>query len=133
MKIAAACALLAITLTSTVGCASKDWIDRTLVTENVTGSWTGMVGGRSNFRLDLKHEGPKLTGTCQRLGSGAPEALEGSVAGDVFTLRSAHGELTVSGDEMTGQIAGWTLGGAQPRQISMRRDGASPPSSSPPR
>ncbi len=136
MKIAAS-ALLAMALMSTVGCASKDWIDRTLVTENVTGSWTGTVGGRSSFRLDLKHEGPKVTGACQWLGGGAPEAIEGSVAGDVFTFRSARGsvsgELTVSGDEMTGQISGWTFGGAQTRQISMRRNSASPPPSSPPR
>jgi len=45
MRIAAACALLAVASASTVGCAQKDWIDRTLVTENVSGSWYGAMGG----------------------------------------------------------------------------------------
>ena len=26
-------------------CAQKDWIDRTLVTEDVTGSWYGRISG----------------------------------------------------------------------------------------
>src|SRR5215510_12094874 len=47
------------------GCAQKDWIDRTLVTENVTGAWTGSFGEGNSYRelrLDLRQEGTKVTG-----------------------------------------------------------------------
>jgi len=127
-------ALLVLAIASTIGCAQKDWIDRTLLTEDVTGTWTGSAGGRAVVRLELKHQGPKVTGTVGWLG-GTSESIEGSLAGDVFTFKSARGTvsgiLTVSGDEMTGQMSGWPLGGNQTRQVSMRRDGTSPPSSSP--
>jgi hypothetical protein len=33
--------LLATLLTMTAGCEQKDWIDRTLITVDVTGTWTG--------------------------------------------------------------------------------------------
>ena len=32
---------LALLLTTSLGCAEKDWIDRTLVTADVTGTWQG--------------------------------------------------------------------------------------------
>jgi len=35
---------LILAIASTIGCAQKDWIDRTLVTENATGAWTGSWG-----------------------------------------------------------------------------------------
>jgi hypothetical protein len=35
---------LATFLTMSVGCAQKDWIDRTLVTVDVTGTWYGALG-----------------------------------------------------------------------------------------
>ena len=57
MKIAAVCALLTLALTSTPGCAQKDWIDRTLVTENVTGAWAGFMGAMDDLRFDFKQEG----------------------------------------------------------------------------
>src|SRR5215470_14814479 len=55
VKITAACALLVIALAVTAGCAQKDWIDRTLVTENVTGSWCGAMGGgrMAQGRVDI--------------------------------------------------------------------------------
>jgi len=35
--------LLAISLAICLGCAKQDWIDRTLVTGDVSGVWTGSV------------------------------------------------------------------------------------------
>jgi hypothetical protein len=37
--------LIAATLAVGSGCARKDWIDRTLVTEDVTGTWYRSLGG----------------------------------------------------------------------------------------
>src|SRR5262245_27622954 len=101
-----------------MGCAQRDWIDRTLVTENVSGSWYGAMvgltaGGSEDIRLTFKQEGGKVTGefrTSGRLASWITSegALEGTVAGDLFkfndTRRTITGELTVSGDEMHGQL-----------------------------
>ena len=33
--------LLVLAIARTIGCAQKDWIDRTLVTVDVTGVWEG--------------------------------------------------------------------------------------------
>jgi len=110
--------LLVLAIASTIGCAQKDWIDRTLVTENVSGSWYGTMvgptaGSREDIWLTLKQEGGKVTGefrTSGRLASWITSegALEGTVSGDVFkfvdTRRTLTGELTVSGDEMHGVI-----------------------------
>lgn len=57
---------LALLLTTSLGCAQKDWSDRTLVTEDATRIWTGAtVSQQSNFdvRLELWQEGPNITGT----------------------------------------------------------------------
>ena len=111
-------ALLVLAIASTIACARKDWIDRTLVTENVSGSWYGAMvgltaGGREDIRLTLKQEGGKVTGefrTSGRLASWITSegALEGTVSGDVFKFvdarRTLTGELTISGDEMHGVI-----------------------------
>jgi len=58
-----------------MGCAQKDWIDRTLVTENVTGAWTGSLGVGSCYRdvrLDLQQDGTKVTGVATMSLSGPP-------------------------------------------------------------
>jgi len=115
------------------GCAKQDWIDRTLVTVDVTGSWYGTIGGvgssmgtNSEMWLDLQQAGSKVTGSVrfkpdQAFGSSGP--IEGSVSGDVFQYRLLRGgtyiDLTVSGDEMTAQTSG--------RQVTLRRLQASPP------
>jgi len=121
--------LFAIALAVGAGCAKQDWIDRTLVTENVSGTWSGTVGGRAILRLDLQHTGPKVTGLLKWLTGAASGPVEGSVAGDVFTFKTARGtvsgELTINGDEMTGQIIGWPLGGQGTRMISLQRENVS--------
>jgi len=132
---------LALLLTASLGCVQKDWIDRTLVTENVTGEWTGSWGEGTSYRelrLDLRQEGTKVSGVATMLlggnyGGGNTSPLEGNVAGDVFTFKmlrgSASGELTVSGDDMSGQIL-WIYGN---RRMSLRRVDASSRTESPPR
>jgi len=57
------------------GCAQKDWIDRTLVTVDVTGVWSGSLRGAQaprDVQLELKQEGSKVTGTmvASRIHSG---------------------------------------------------------------
>ena len=84
------------------GCAAKkDWIEATLVTTDVTGTWRGRP---MNLGLVLQQQGPKVTGTMI-FGSGS-WPIEGTVEGDVFRFAGkfvqVRGEATVAGDEMTG-------------------------------
>jgi hypothetical protein len=138
--------LIATTLES--GCATKeDWIDRTLVTVDVTGTWTGTVGGGPpgistslpDLLFELERQGSRVTG-FMRLGENRhfgplfrlfPGPMDGTVTGDIFRFQlkdgNLNGELKVSGDEMLGQVS--LLGG---RPLVLRRgDSSSPPS--PPR
>ena len=135
--------MLGVALMLASGCAQKDWIDRTLVTENVAGAWTGSFGEgncRREVRLDLQQDGSKVTGLAIFLGpsdifsvSGVPFPIQGSVAGDVFTFKSsprgtASGEVTVSGDDMSGQIL-WGCGNSRMslhRVDSLSRTGSPP-------
>jgi hypothetical protein len=128
------------------GCAKTDWIDRTLVTVDVTGAWYGSAGqGNHSFTLllDLEQEGSKVKGSVRVKGSGAGriglaisesrEHVEGTVAGDLFTFREQNGplegELTVHGDEMTGRTS--MAQGTFP--LSLRRVQPSTSPGSPPR
>ncbi len=126
-------------------CARQDWIDRTLVTETVAGAWegimttaTGAPSATNQVRFDLEQEGPKVKGSFQgALYSIAPLGtllIEGSMAGDVFTFRDARGmltgELTVSGDEMTGK---GVVGNNRQVVIHLRRVDAVAPTGSPSR
>ena len=87
------------------GCTRPDWIERTLVTVDVSGTWygtgTGTVAGGTAavVWLDLQQEGGKATGsmTTQGFGGGALVSsgrIEGTLAGDVFTFRQMNGPLT---------------------------------------
>src|SRR5262245_3544803 len=117
--------LFAVALTLVSGCAKKDWIDRTLVTVDVTGTWVGSSnrpagGSTTSFeaRLELEQQGPKVKGKVFLIGSGVPAALtgapsgpiEGTVTGDVFSFSQTNGvivgEMTVDGDEMRGYVRG---------------------------
>jgi hypothetical protein len=124
--------LVAATLAIGSGCATPpDWIERTLVTVDVTGTWYGTspVKGQAGYPdlwLELQQEGPKAKGSTRALylGMGVLAGpIEGTITGDVFTFRQTNGpvtgELTVSGDEMTGEIL-------QPRRFPfvLRRVGA---------
>ena len=112
------------------GCTKQDWIDRTLVTVDVTGTWYGSPGGSTlahpgEFSLDLKQEGATVQGFLQsKTGSGTAGPIggpiSGTVAGDVFRFTDTRGvmagELTVHGDEMSGTVQ---VGGSRP--ITLRR------------
>ena len=107
------------------GCTTPpDWIERTLVTVDVTGHWygsspqsSGAGSSYAEFWLDLQQAGPKARGSMQGKGVGSGTGLagtgwvpiEGTIAGDVFSFRQtngpARGELTVRGDEMTGEVS----------------------------
>ncbi|HEY7254175.1 MAG TPA: hypothetical protein VIG37_27060 [Methylomirabilota bacterium] len=119
---------LAVVLACGLGCARADWIDRTLVTVDVTGRWES-----SGVLLDLEQQGPQVTGSLRRVSGitfcgntnnpGGP--VEGTVAGDLVTLRLTNTTLTalmtVDGDELRGDF---TAAGC-PRQIrTFRRVGA---------
>ena len=143
-KIIVAILLVAAMLAIGSGCAEKDWIDRTLVTVDVTGAWYGRppgtgYGQSGDFLLELKQEGSTVQGFLR---SGTSQGtsntgllsgpITGTVAGDVFRFRNARGtvegQLTVSGDEMTGTVS---LVGSRP--LSLRRVDPSSQPTSPPR
>jgi hypothetical protein len=128
-----------------LGCAKTDWIDRTLVTVDVTGAWTGSVVSpdgqpaiNSDVRLEMQQNGSKVIGSFigTVLGTNIRGSvpIEGSVAGDMFTFKDARGafsgELAVSGDEMRGQ---GTIGSGRPVTINLRRVDASLTPTSPTR
>jgi len=105
--------LIAAALAFGYGCASSDWIDRTLVTVDVTGTWYGTFpgSGSSDVLFELRQQGSTVKGYIRFSGrsSSASGPIAGTVAGDVFRFKnprgSVEGELTVSGDEMTGQAS----------------------------
>ena len=138
--------LLATVLTMSAGCAKTDWIDRTLVTVDVTGVWEGSVGGIGGtgssygvFQFELEQQGSTVKGLTRGYSRGVGcqgtdvGPIEGTVAGDVFRFRDSRGciegELTVSGDEMDGKAS--TFAGSRP--FSLRRVDPSSRPASPPR
>jgi hypothetical protein len=104
-----------VTLVVSLGCAKSDWIQQTLVTVDVTGTWEGSRGrGGSAYSggiviFTLQQNGPKVTGQL-RSPEGGSFPIEGTVNGDVFSFHSGpwKGELQVSGDEMRGSGTGTT-------------------------
>ena len=131
--------LIAAALTFGSGCAQKDWIDRTLVTVNVTGTWEGSMAEKGlNFKFELEQQGSVVKGFVRYRGAnplpggstGGP--IDGTITGDVFRFNDSRGtvegELTVSGDEMTGVVSYFGQ-----RQLSLQRVDPSPRPASPPR
>jgi hypothetical protein len=112
--------LLVAPLLLGLGCAKTPLVDRSVITEDVNGVWLGFMAGpdgqpmvNGQVRLELQQRASKVTGAVYAssswLGSGGRASLpiEGSLADDVFTFKDERsiliGELTVSGDEMTGR------------------------------
>jgi hypothetical protein len=134
--------LVAATLAVGSGCAKTDWIERTLVTVDVTGTWTGTplgppIGNPGPIFLDLKQEGATVEGFLQQKGTPSPPGpvggpISGTMAGDVFRFKSTRGiiagELTVNGEEMSGTVQ---VGGTRP--LTLRRVDPSSQPASPPR
>jgi|SRR5215831_3487202 len=81
----AALGVIAAAMVFASGCAQKDWIDRTLVTVDVTGVWEGTQdfgpggGGGRDIVIVLQQQGAKVTGEIRNsataLGAGAPQTL----------------------------------------------------------
>ena len=73
------------------GCARSDWIDRTLVTVDVTGTWEGSASnapGSNWFQFDLAQQGSQVKGTVRGTGlNRSAGEVNGTVTGDVFTFR----------------------------------------------
>jgi hypothetical protein len=127
--------LVAVTMMCASGCTTHpDWIDRTLVTVDVTGTWHGwatvsnQAGSNSEMWLVLKQEGPRATGSVRATAGHSAirpvnGPIEGTVAGDVLSFRQTDGSLTgemrVSEDSMTGQIVDAPPGG--PYTITLQR------------
>ena len=110
--------LLVLAIASTIGCAQKDWIDRTLVTVDVTGTWQGTHQGTGMVvEFELKQEGSTvkgfmrmIAGSSQNVAGVRDGPIVGTVAGDVFRFEQptgrAEGELrVVSEDEMEGRAS----------------------------
>jgi hypothetical protein len=131
--------LIAATLIFAAGCAKQDWIDRTLVTVDVTGVWTGGLSGvgtgSRELLLDLAQKGSTVKGSVQVSPAAGvmADVIDGTIAGDAFRFRDSRGRLegnlTVSGDEMAGQVSFQ----GRTSQISFRRVDSSSPPASPPR
>ena len=135
----AALGVIAAALVLTSGCAQKDWIDRTLVTVDVTGVWEGTQAGTSGaggiIVFVLQQQGPKVTGEIRNLYTWPmPKAestpIQGTVNGDTLSLHEVRGQtlrvvLQVNGDEMAGSMDRLSLS----FNVSLRRQ----PAASPPR
>jgi len=109
--------VIAVALVFQGGCRSSDWIERTLVTVDVTGVWEGSYSG-THFSQDvvlvLQQQGQRVIGEVSGLkvpgGSMFTGSIpiDGTVNGDMFSFKEAsglqrvRGELHVNGDEMTG-------------------------------
>jgi hypothetical protein len=118
--------LVAVSLILWSGCAKPDWIQQTLVTVDVTGSWFGSCSARTgsipNIQMKLTQSGSKVTG--QSLTSsptfGGMWGLEGTINGDVFRFQTQSGlggEFQVNEDEMSGLVSGT----AGPLNCQLRR------------
>lgn len=97
--------LVAAGLALALGCARPDWIEQTLVTADLTGTWESTDD--IFIVLTLEQRGQKVTGAVLK-----PKyltgAIDGSVAGDELRFHRKNatfeGRMTVSGDEMSGTL-----------------------------
>jgi hypothetical protein len=125
--------LMATTLVIGSGCAKRDWIDRTLVTVDVTGGWQGTFarhpgsGYSGDMEFVLEQRGAKVTGAIRFFSGAVPFGrsregvpIEGTVSGDTFSFQevggSTRGEFKVNGDEMIGWWARQTTQNASLRR-----------------
>ena len=101
--------LVAAALALVSGCAQSDWIERTLVTVDVTGICQSAEGGL--LQLELAQQGSRVRGSILMQGvqgvNSISGPIDGTLAGDVLSFRQAEGgfagQVTVSGEEMKGQ------------------------------
>src|SRR5215467_3182560 len=102
--------LVAALLAGGSGCAKPDWIQDTLVTVDVTGTWHSASGAFVELRLE--QQGSKVRGSVRQAIGSYSGPIEGTVSGDLFTFKGTGtatnlaGRMRVSGDEMSGLFAG---------------------------
>jgi len=95
--------LVATALVFASGCVKQqDWIDRTLVTVDVSGVWEGSIATQSGqpainqeVRLELQQQGSKVKGSLRDFG-GRVRDIEGSVVGDMFSFKDVRGDVAVN-------------------------------------
>ena len=129
----AALGVIAASFVFASGCAQKDWIDRTLVTVDVTGTWA-RVGGGQPVTIVLEQQGPKVSGFLMTQGYkqiGTWRPLDGTVAGDVLSFQVRDGlmtgDLTVTGEQMSGLARQSPPGaGPPPFELVLQRINSSP-------
>jgi len=110
--------VIGVALVVASACAKTDWIDRTLVTVDVTGVWEGTVQGSggaggiytARIELVLQQKGAKVNGELKGVANvSGPIPIEGTVSGDTFSFHQVDpgpktdAVLQVKGDEMTGE------------------------------
>jgi hypothetical protein len=113
----------------------------TAAAQSVSGDWDATMntpGGARTFRVALKQDGEKLTGTVKRESGDVP--LQGTVIGDTvkFAYSIAYGgnpiTLTVTakraGDDMTGQV---DIASQVQESFTMKRVAMAAPAASPKR
>ncbi len=111
----------------------------TLAAQSVTGEWDASMstpGGARVFRVALKQDGEKLTGTVKRESGDVP--LQGTVIGNTvkFAYSIAYGgnpiTLTVTaalaGDEMKGQV---DIASQMQEAFTMKRVASAPTTAAP--
>jgi hypothetical protein len=106
--------LLFVILLGAVGCASTQPAPTVDITGKWVGTWTSTnqpAGGSGQIEMNVVQTGSKYTGNLLLTGGfNDPSGLtEGFVTGnqvEITVPAGATGRLTVSGDDMTGQIAG---------------------------
>jgi hypothetical protein len=102
--------LVALMLLAASGCARPDWIESTLVTVDVSGTWSGTHGtpARGDAELSLVQRGARVAGRIKMTGI-TEQPVEGVVHGDVLRVQQVGGgltgELIVDVDEMTGVVS----------------------------
>ena len=86
--------LVTVTLTLSAGCAQTDWIDRTLVTVDVTGTWYGYWAGGAGREtyFELKQEGNKVSGSC--------ESSRADLEGGVYRRHRSWRSVQLTGGQM---------------------------------
>ena len=116
--------VIGVALVFASGCANADWIERTLVTVDVTGVWEGTQTPATQnstalpIELVLEQKGAKVSGelkgvrNLQGMSSPANIPIEGTVGGESFSFHGVSPGptmqvvLQVKGDEMTGEGQG---------------------------
>jgi hypothetical protein len=125
--------LVGVVLLAASGCARPDWIESTLVTVDVGGTWNGTYGrpAKGTADLTLVQRGAKVAGRIKLAGL-TEQPVEGVVNGDVLRFQQVggglSGELVVDVDEMTGvvsvkgRLTGPATGVLEPRaELQLRR------------